>query len=353
MYIIYDGVENSVFQSVVLAPLLHRLEADSNLEITLVSFESRQIPAVKLMRLVPAHDRLHFVLLRKTAFIGKIVLWFGVLQLYRLLGRLPCHHIITRGPLAGWIAMHTLRLIRLKRINHQNGTVLPSLVVQARGLCAEEYRYTHVRQKYGVGKSVCCYLMYRSLLNIEREVFGGQIGVDFAIEAVSQALKEYLVRHFQANHAAISVASWDIPQAVPGAQVSSWRQHVRKSLKIDENALVYCYSGSFKPWQCAEETIKFFAEKYQKDPRSFLLILSQDKDLFIRVLEKCAIPRSQYRVISIGPRHLLEYLSAADIGLLFREPDVINWVSRPTKLLEYQAVGLRVVHNNTVACLVS
>jgi len=35
--------------------------------------------------------------------------------------------------------------------------------------------------------------------------------------------------------------------------------------------------------------------------------------------------------------------------MLFREQTIVNWTSRPTKLLEYQAVGLEVVHNNTVA----
>jgi len=48
---------------------------------------------------------------------------------------------------------------------------------------------------------------------------------------------------------------------------------------------------------------------------------------------------------------LYVYLAAADYGLLFRHKDIINWVSRPTKMLEYQAVGLKIIHNNTIEWL--
>jgi hypothetical protein len=45
---------------------------------------------------------------------------------------------------------------------------------------------------------------------------------------------------------------------------------------------------------------------------------------------------------------IYRYLAACDIGLIFREPHLINWTSRPTKVLEYQAAGLEIVHNNTI-----
>ena len=106
MHIIYDGLGNSVFQSLVLAPMLEMLAKQSNLEITLVSYESKSIPADKLMRLVPAHDSLHLVIFKRPPFHGRLGLWFGACQLHCLLCRVPCHHIVTRGPLAGWIEWH-------------------------------------------------------------------------------------------------------------------------------------------------------------------------------------------------------------------------------------------------------
>jgi hypothetical protein len=351
MFIVYDGIENSVFQSQVLTPLLGQLAEDQGLEITLVSFESHSISPEKVMRLVPAHDRLHLVMLRKTRFVGRLSLWLGVIQLYVLLNKIPCHHMVTRGPLAGWIAMHTLQRLKMKRMRQENHEPLPTLKVQARGLCAEEFRYVHTKQKTMIWRGIAYYLIYRLLWIVEREVFGGKIIADFSIEAVSPGLKEYMVKNFGSDSTKITFATRDIQQPVQPALVAQWRIQIRKHLHITENTYVYCYSGSYKPWQCTDETIQFFVKQYAADSRVFLLILSQDKDAFVRALERHGVASSNYRVVSISPRYLLEYLSAADAGLLFREPDVINWVSRPTKALEYQAVGLKIIHNNTVAWL--
>ncbi len=350
MYVIYDGICNSVFQSLVLAPLLEMLANDYELEITLVSFESNKISPERLMRLIPAHDRFHFVLLKKFSFIGKVSLWLGILQLYWLLGKLPCNRVITRGPLAGWIAMHAIR----KRIQKKSSKALP-LTIQARGLCAEEYRYTYSRDKTTFLRGLYYCLMYRELLLIERETFRYNNEYNFLptmdIEAVSPALKEYLVKNFKACPHKISIAQHDLPRRLSLDQIQQWRVQMRRHLSIAPDAYVYCYSGSYKPWQCAEETIQFFVQQYRRDSKSFLLIFSQDKDMFTQELETYKIPKQSYRVANIPPRYLLEYLSAADAGLLFRDADIINWVSRPTKMLEYQAVGLKIIHNNTIAWL--
>ncbi|MFA6263260.1 MAG: hypothetical protein WCW33_01965 [Candidatus Babeliales bacterium] len=352
MFIVYDGIENSVFQSQVLNPLLQQLAQDVSLEITLVSFEVIQIPPEKVMRLVPAHDRLHLVMLRRTRFVGRISLWFGVIQLYTLMNKLPCHHMVTRGPLAGWIAMHTLRTLKLKRLKKENPAPIPTLKIQARGLCAEEFRYVHTKNRSSFFYGIAYYLIYRLLWFVEREVFGGGIINDVSIEVISPGLKEYMVKNFGTDPQKIVLATRDIPQPVMPALVTQWRAQVRRHLNINADAYVYCYSGSYKPWQCADETIQFFVQQQMLNPQAFLLILSQDKETFIRALGRYGVPSSHYRVASISPRYLLEYLSAADAGLLLREPDVINWVSRPTKALEYQAVGLKIIHNNTVAWLV-
>jgi len=63
------------------------------------------------------------------------------------------------------------------------------------------------------------------------------------------------------------------------------------------------------------------------------------------------LPKDSYLLLSVKPNNLHKYLAACDVGLLFREKDIINWVSRPTKMLEYQSVGLKIEHNNTIAWL--
>ena len=55
-----------------------------------------------------------------------------------------------------------------------------------------------------------------------------------------------------------------------------------------------------------------------------------------------------YHITTISHADIYRYLAAADAGIVLRESHPINWVSRPTKILEYQAAGLAIVHNNTI-----
>lgn len=106
--VVYDGIENSVFMSQVLAPLLTLLDADEALEITLVSFERSYPSSTLLCQKIPAHDRLHLVICRKMPFWGVSSLWIAIYQLFKLLETIPCHEIRARGPLAGFIVRKAL-----------------------------------------------------------------------------------------------------------------------------------------------------------------------------------------------------------------------------------------------------
>ncbi len=65
------------------------------------------------------------------------------------------------------------------------------------------------------------------------------------------------------------------------------------------------------------------------------------------------VPENSYKIMSVVHEKVFEYLCAADIGIIFRESSVINWVSRPVKAMEYEAAGLSIAHNNTVAWIVA
>ena len=82
------------------------------------------------------------------------------------------------------------------------------------------------------------------------------------------------------------------------------------------------------------------------DPESFLLILSQDKETFKVLLKD--VSQNNYKIISVPHVEVKKYLAACNYGLLFREKHIVNWVSRPTKALEYQAAKLEIIHNKTV-----
>jgi len=358
-FIVYDGVGNSVFLSQVITPLVEMLSKNINLEITLISFEKKQLTTEILATLVPAHDRLHMVILYKQPYWGRFSLLPSVCQLLKMLENNPCQHIMTRGPLAGWIALQAIQKLAQKfpnRFRDDSPEKASIITIQARGLCAEEYRYAHEKQKSSWLKQWWYRYIKNSFHAIEHDVYRSRLSTDYpqdiSIEAVSEALKDYLITNFNADPIKISLATRDIPHHIDSRQVAIWKEGVRKELSIPLDAYVYCYDGSYKPWQCIDHVLTFFTDEYTKNPKAFLLILSKDKELFFQAVKQNHVPLERCLIIHIEPHHLYRYLSAADVGVLFREKDVVNWVSRPTKMLEYQAVGLKIIHNNTVAWLV-
>jgi len=355
VFVVYDSLLNSVFESQVLSPLMSMVEQDSALQAYLVSFEGKRISNERLANIFPAHDRLHLVVCRRLPFLGKSSLIFAIKQLTTFLDKHPVHELIARGPFAGHIALKALKKLEKKyRIDLANTEKFqpPKVTIQARGLCAEEYRYAHHRKGLPYYKKPLYYYMYKQLGKLEHDTFRSQEDSgNIYIEAVSPALQDYLVKQFDAKKESIVLAKKDIPEKIHSRQRSLWWHLVRNELGITYNAQVYCYSGSFKPWQCADQTVKYFAQKYAQNKRSFLLVLSHDQKDFAAECAKHNIPDNNYAVMSVKPQEVYRYLSAGDYGMLFRDHDIINWVSRPTKMLEYQAVGLEIIHNDTISLL--
>lgn len=336
VFVVYDGIENSVFQSQVLQPILNDLQADKSLAVTVVSFELDVKKAKKLCQnIAPNQKNLKFVFLKRVLFFGKFSLSFSIFQLKKWSKFQKLTKIVARGPLAGYVALRALP----ENIDFK---------IQARGLCAEEYRYSRQKLHRNWAQKLIDRFIFNNFSWIERFVYSHD---NVKIEAVSRALKDYLVAHFGANPRNIVIAVRDVPKQIDSSQKGIWRQQVRDELGIPENAIVYCYSGSFRPWQCASQTIHAFWLEYTKNSLAFMLILTQDIKPFELELKKVNIPESHYKILTVNSKDLYKYLCAANFGMLLREPDVINWVSRPTKMLEYQVCGLSIIHNNTVAWL--
>lgn len=273
-------------------------------------------------------------------FFGTYSLNINIHQLHRYLEKLPNYTLTARGPIAGYIALHAAPK-----------TMCQQLIIQARGLLAEEYAYAHQHENYFI--KPIHWLRKQLFYQLERITFciKKQYSFPVTIQAVSPALQEYLVKQYGADTKQITLAHDDIPKQIAAAQRSSWRQEIRTILNIPMDAPTYVYNGSAKPWQCPEMIINFFAAKFDENKNAVLLILSQDSAIFKQQLQKTIIPENNYRILHVSHGEIYQYLAAADAGLLFREPHIINWVSRPTKALEYQAVGLRIIHNKTVAWL--
>ena len=262
----------------------------------------------------------------------------AIIAIKPLLSDATHYKIIARGPLAGIIA--------LKSATH----FCTHLTIQARGLLAEEYRYTH--KNSSKLKAFLYALRTYQLRTIEKQAYTStHRTIPTTIEVVSTALGTYLHESFGAPYASIAIATQDIPLPISPDIRANHRKEIRTLHRISDTTHVYVYNGSAKTWQCPQETILFFKKIYEKNADSFLFIVTQDIGPFIKLISEQQLPPQCYKIISLPFDKVMPYLCASDTGLLFRESDCINWVSRPTKLLEYQVAGLSIVHNNTIALL--
>jgi hypothetical protein len=336
IFVLYDGINNSVFHSQVLIPLQERARNNAQ-PIHMVSFE-RQIPNTDFMKgtTITLHT------LKRLPFLGRLSMWHSTYLLRNFLKQFPSYELMARGPLAGFLC---------SRIAEQ-GTCT-KLTIQARGLLAEEYSYTHNSFPTFVHRWWHTWRR-NGLASIEQSVYGKkEHKVPTTIETVSTGLKEYLITTFKTDATSIRVSIGDIPEIIDEHTKALWRSRAREELGIPQDMQVYCYNGSVKAWQCPDMTIAFFKEMLAKEPRSFLLLLTQDRKPFLSLLKQAGIPESHYRLMNVPHSDIYYYLAACDMGIIFRKPSIINWVSRPTKVLEYRATRLKIMHNNTIHMLSS
>lgn len=316
--ILYDSIANSVFVSQVLAPLIN-----SGLRWHVISFESNQVT-------IPEHPNITFTILPRTRYWCTWSLRKAVKAVRTLLADHTNYRIIARGPFAGYIALNAAT------------TACTHITIQARGLVAQEYAYAHAHIFFALR-----YARTWILQRLEHAVYSTD-SKKVTIEAVSPALKSYLVDTFNAQEHMICLAQADIPPMLDKNLRASYKKAVRTSLGISDQTIVYCYNGSYKPWQCPQQTIAFFKQQLSIHKDSFLLILTPDIAPFTQYAKQIQLPESTYHICHVDQKKLYCYLAAADVGLLLREEHIINYVSRPTKALEYHVAGLCIMHSGTV-----
>ena len=334
LFVIYDSIFNSVFAGQVVAPLQKRIQDGTADRAIIISFEQNLPKALQYAKKFTT-DRISLFLIKKSPFLGSFFLRWDARKLKKMLTHQSFSTLTARGPLAGYIVAHA--------------TTLP-FIVQARGLAADEYRYAHDATSWPY--SWLHEWRAQQYEAIERTIYG-QLTCNrtIQIQAVSNALRDHLISYFDAPASKTVVSDHDVPPPIPTEQLKQWRTATRIKLHIAPTAQVYVYCGSAHPCQCADVSIDFFCKKYRENNRSFLLILSTDHERFKEIIAQYQLPKNSYHITRVPHADIYRYLAAADAGLLFRRQHIINWVSRPTKALEYRAVGLEIIHNNTIAML--
>lgn len=335
--VIYDSIQNSVFVSQVLCPLQVWLSGHKQRTATIISFESSPICNHPTALLIAKDTRITFIVHKRFPYLGTWSLWYAIFCIRWHLRRYPKGTIIARGPLAGYACLKALVMLPMVH-----------LIIQARGLLAEEYAFEHQQQRSHWYYRLKIYLY----ANLESYVYRSHTTQQISIEAVSPALRSHLIATYTLSAQEVMIACDDIPSAIPATKRAAWSRDSRALLGIPAKAYVYCYNGSAKPWQCPAIFFTFCKEKIASDPNAHLLIITQDSEEFATMLPATTIPYERCHIVSAEHQEVYYYLAAANSGLIFRDATLLNWVSRPTKVLEYHAAGLHIIHNKTIAWLI-
>lgn len=322
--IVTDSITNTVFPGQVLAPLEKICQERT---VHLISFE----PSPRAITMT--HDHIRLTFLKRMPFVGSLTIAYGARLLKKILEEYPFFEIRARGPLAGAMARRILD-DRCRK-----------LTIQARGLLAEEYRYAHPPSRFHTFRT-------RQYRTVEQEAYRPQNADSIcSIEAVTPHLIEYLVSEYGTRERMCTVAKEDIPELIPFETREEWRAEIRARLGIPFHDYILCYAGSSHPWQQPQQIVAYGVEQLQRNPDAHLLILTQDPQAFEKYAEPYDFDRSRFIVMQVPHHEVMQYLCACDAGLLFREADIVNWVSRPTKALEYAAANLTILHNHTIGWL--
>ena len=349
LIVVYDSVLNSVFENLVFDFAKNKIINGEFAHIDIISFEPDCSAAQERVARLSFRG-IFIIIVQRLPFLGHVSLFFQApIVAKHLLG--GCYGaVIARGPLAGYV-------LKTAVVWFVDTPFLVSNIVftvQARGLAAEEARLAFNLKSSRSFFHRAFFSVKKVLLSsIERAVYKTRLwNVPVSISTVSLALKEYLIETFDASPENVFVDDSDIISLVDKSTVAISRNDLRDYLKIPYDAIVYGYSGSAKQWQCSRETVDFMAQKIAENPLAYAIILSTDLVEFQKLINKKTTDKHRFILRYIEPGHVLQWLSVCDYGLLLRYDDVVNWVSRPTKALEYLAVGLKIIHNNTVKWLI-
>lgn len=357
LWVVFDEIDNSVFQSQVLNVAGKQCEANLFDKIFILSFEKNILNAQNKLAEFNIPNGVEFILAPKLSFFGKISLQSCVEATCNQIFKIFPTSIVARGPLAGFICLKALDKVKDEQVLLQDQHTLPKLTIQARGLLKQEYTFAG---KFSLWSKILFpvrWYITKQLETIEKYVYSeeslSKMAISVQIEAVSQYLADYLIEEFGAAPKRIVPAKHDLIECLPAAIVAKNRKDTRSKLGLRDDVKVYCYAGSAKPWQCAKETVALFKQKLADDSSAYFLVVTQDQTEFAAILKQLEIPEQNYYLttLSNSPKYL-KALCAADLGIILREDNIINWVARPTKVLDYLACGLAIEHNNTVAWVI-
>ena len=314
LYFTFGESYSGIYRSQVVDVVRH-LNAEFDVDVGLLAILPMKLWSAQ--RKLIGRDFPGAAVLSALPFQGRHFLWrwhIIPLALYVLFTRR--RRLICRGAFATRLALD-LRKIGLVK----------SVVYDGRGAMAAEQREYNIYSRHIADR----------IEPLERQAV---LRADHRI-AVTDALADYWTRCYDFN------ASYS---RIPCTLSTSWqrdhpvweeaRRAVRETMGLAESDVLLMYSGSAAGWQSFGLLLGELDRALESDLRFHVLLLCPETVEIVQFLDRWP---GRTRRMFVSPSEVVNWISAADVGLILRESSVTNSVAMPTKFAEFLAAGLHLV----------
>ena len=186
IFLIHDGVNNSIFFSQVLSPFKQQAHSNPDEKFYIFSFSENK---GRLIFGLPKN--LHIIFASKSFFQT-----INIIRFKKFLKTKPNNFVIARNAVAGFIAQKA---------------GCTNLLIQARGILTEEYQLANSITNNNIFKNIFIKLREHYYRHIESTVYGNN---NNKIEAVSAAMQLFLNKQYNTSLNNISIAQLNIPKKI-------------------------------------------------------------------------------------------------------------------------------------------
>ncbi len=165
---------------------------------------------------------------------------------------------------------------------------------------------------------------------------------------VSKKFENYFLQKYPGTKSKIRLViptcNFSIFQIDPTPKVES----IKKKYNINENDLVFIYSGSTEIWQKIELTLETISNLFAKKDNIKFFILTLKPEEMINLVEKYKLPLgNKIFILKLGHEELPPFYQISHFGFVLRDDTIVNRVAFPTKLLEYLYFGIIPIMKST------
>lgn len=161
---------------------------------------------------------------------------------------------------------------------------------------------------------------------------------------VSGALKDYIESEYNIkDKPCFLIPCGLVGQSVDVQSSREARRFYRAKYGLEENDVLFVYSGGVSPWQCINESVLMFKDLQERTQTPIKLLL-----LSVDIEEIKKYESDSIIVDSYSGNEVREVLCAGDYAFMLRQDKVTNRVAYPNKFLEYVYSGMQIITTSAV-----